>query len=132
MTTSAPASRKRSAIPRPMPRQPPVTITALPEKSNAWGKSKPLGLRWPRNLTLHQKTSRASESVSVAISHTVDEGVAEVVVDYPPVNALPVAGWFDLANTVRGLGQEPAVHVLVLRAEGRGFNAGVDIKEMQN
>jgi len=68
----------------------------------------------------------------VAISHTVDEGVAEVVVDYPPVNALPVAGWFDLANTIRGLGHEPAVHALVLRAEGRGFNAGVDIKEMQN
>jgi enoyl-CoA hydratase len=67
----------------------------------------------------------------MGISHTVAEGVAEVVVDYPPVNALPVAGWFELADTVRRLGDDPAVHVLVLRAEGRGFNAGVDIKEMQ-
>ena len=67
----------------------------------------------------------------MAITHTVDEGVAEVVVDYPPVNALPVAGWFELADTLRRLGDDPGVHVVVLRAEGRGFNAGVDIKEMQ-
>ena len=65
------------------------------------------------------------------ISHTVVDGIAEVVVDYPPVNALPVAGWFELADTVRRLGDDPAVRALVLRAEGRGFNAGVDIKEMQ-
>src|SRR6266568_1301615 len=67
----------------------------------------------------------------MGITHTVAEGVAEVVVDYPPVNALPVAGWFELADTVRRLGDDRAVNVLVLRAEGRGFNAGVDIKEMQ-
>jgi enoyl-CoA hydratase len=67
----------------------------------------------------------------LAISHTLDQGVAEVVVDYPPVNALPVAGWFELAETVRRLGERTAVNALVLRAEGRGFNAGVDIKEMQ-
>src|SRR5262245_45287491 len=60
-----------------------------------------------------------------------DAGIAEVVVDHPPVNARPVAGWFELASTVRGLGEDAAVRVVVLRAEGRGFNAGVDIKEMQ-
>ena len=32
---------------------------------------------------------------------------------------------------MRALGDDPAVRVVVLRAEGRGFNAGVDIKEMQ-
>jgi enoyl-CoA hydratase len=68
----------------------------------------------------------------MGISQTVDrEGIAEVVMDNPPVNALTVAGWFDLARIVRGLGEDPAVRVVVLRAEGRGFNAGVDIKEMQ-
>ena len=67
----------------------------------------------------------------MGITHTLAEGVAEVVVDYPPVNALPVAGWFELADTVRRLGDDANVHVVVLRAEGRGFNAGVDIKEMQ-
>jgi enoyl-CoA hydratase/carnithine racemase len=58
-------------------------------------------------------------------------GIAEVVVDHPPVNALPVAGWFELARTLQALGADPAVRVVVLRAEGRGFNAGVDIKEIQ-
>jgi enoyl-CoA hydratase len=60
-----------------------------------------------------------------------DSGVAEVVMENPPVNALTVAGWFELASTVRRLGEDAAVRVVVLRAEGRGFNAGVDIKEIQ-
>ncbi len=52
--------------------------------------------------------------------------------DCPPVNALTVAQWFEVADTVSALGKNPAVRVVVLRAEGKGFNAGVDIKEMQN
>ena len=68
----------------------------------------------------------------MGITAEVDEqGTAEVVMDNPPVNALTVAGWFDLARQLRELGADPAVRVVVLRAEGRGFNAGVDIKEMQ-
>jgi enoyl-CoA hydratase len=66
------------------------------------------------------------------VSTTVlDGGIAELVVDNPPVNALPVAGWFALAEAVRAAGADEGVRVVVLRAEGRGFNAGVDIKEMQ-
>jgi enoyl-CoA hydratase len=68
----------------------------------------------------------------VGISSTIDEGIAEVVMDNPPVNALTVRGWFELAEVVRSLGEQPSVRVVVLRAEGRGFNAGVDIKEMQD
>jgi len=57
--------------------------------------------------------------------------VAQVVLDAPPVNALTVQGWFELADTLIALGRDPMVHVVVLRADGRGFCAGVDIKEMQ-
>ena len=68
----------------------------------------------------------------MGITTTVDErGIAEVVMDNPPVNALNVAGWFELARQVRAAGERDDVRVVVLRAEGRGFNAGVDIKEMQ-
>src|SRR5436309_12142145 len=68
----------------------------------------------------------------MGISHAVDgDGIAEVVMDNPPVNALTVAGWFELADIVRDLGDDPRVRVVILRAEGTGFNAGVDIKEMQ-
>jgi enoyl-CoA hydratase len=58
-------------------------------------------------------------------------GVAEVVVDVPPVNALPVSGWFELADAIGAAGADQRTRVVVLRAEGRGFNAGVDIKEIQ-
>ena len=61
-----------------------------------------------------------------------DHGIVEVIVDAPPVNALTVAGWFDLADQVTAAGADPTTRVVILRAEGRGFNAGVDIKEMQN
>jgi enoyl-CoA hydratase len=57
--------------------------------------------------------------------------IAVVTVDFPPVNALPAAAWFDLGDAILAAGRDPATHVVVLRAEGRGFNAGVDIKEMQ-
>ncbi len=60
------------------------------------------------------------------------EGVAVVTVDFPPVNALPVQGWYDLAAAVRAAGADPDVRCVVLAAEGRGFNAGVDIKEMRH
>jgi enoyl-CoA hydratase len=59
-------------------------------------------------------------------------GIVEVVMNHPPVNALTVAGWFDLARIITEAGADPATRVVILRAEGRGFNAGVDIKEMQN
>jgi enoyl-CoA hydratase len=67
----------------------------------------------------------------MGITTEIRDGIAEVVVDCPPVNALTVAGWFDLADQVTAAGRDAAVRVVVLRAEGRGFNAGVDIKEMQ-
>ncbi len=60
-----------------------------------------------------------------------DNGVVEVVVDHPPVNALPVQGWFDLASAITEAGRDLTTRAVVLRAEGRGFNAGVDIKEFQ-
>ena len=62
----------------------------------------------------------------------VENHIAEVVMDHPPVNALTVAGWFELADLVTAAGRDPEVGALVLRAEGKGFNAGVDIKEMQS
>jgi len=58
-------------------------------------------------------------------------GIAEVVIDFPPVNALPVQGWYDLASAVTAAGAEASTRAVILAAAGRGFCAGVDIKEMQ-
>ncbi|MFD9790559.1 enoyl-CoA hydratase family protein [Streptomyces sp. NPDC059070] len=60
-----------------------------------------------------------------------EKGISLVTVDFPPVNALPVRGWFELADAVRAAGRDPAARCVVLAAEGRGFNAGVDIKELR-
>ena len=67
----------------------------------------------------------------MGISRTDSNGIAEVVVDVPPVNALNVAGWFALADLIRGAGTDPEVRVVILRAESKGFCAGVDVKELQ-
>lgn len=57
--------------------------------------------------------------------------VGEVVLDHPPVNALDSKAWNELAGVISELGARPAVRCLLIRGEGRGFCAGVDIKEMQ-
>ncbi|WP_197516345.1 SDR family oxidoreductase [Mycobacterium sp. E2497] len=64
-------------------------------------------------------------------STTTEPGIVAVTVDFPPVNAIPSRGWFELADVITAAGHDPETHVVILRAEGRGFNAGVDIKEMQ-
>ena len=68
--------------------------------------------------------------MSDSFRSSVQGHIAELVIDHPPVNALPSAGWHALADEIQRLGQDPEVHVIVLRAEGRGFCAGVDIKEL--
>ena len=66
----------------------------------------------------------------MAIDTAVNEGIAEVVINNPPVNALDSAGWFEFAAAVTSLGARDDVRCMVIRAEGRGFQAGVDIKEL--
>ncbi|MFD9317341.1 enoyl-CoA hydratase family protein [Streptomyces sp. NPDC060053] len=60
-----------------------------------------------------------------------EKGISETTVDVPPVNALTVDDWFALADAVRTAGRDPQTRCVVLTAGGRGFNAGVDIKEIQ-
>ncbi|MCX3062082.1 enoyl-CoA hydratase family protein [Streptomyces beihaiensis] len=62
-----------------------------------------------------------------------EKGISVVTMDFPPVNALPVQGWYDVADAILAAGRAPGVRCVVLcAADGcRGFSAGVDIKEMQ-
>ena len=68
--------------------------------------------------------------MSAPFKTTITDGIAELVIDKPPVNALDSAGWHALADEITRLGTDPAARVIVLRADGRGFCAGVDIKEL--
>lgn len=67
----------------------------------------------------------------MAFRVNVDErGIAELAIDNPPVNALGRDAWFALARKLEELGRDASVRVLVIRAEGRGFQCGVDVKEL--
>ncbi|MBN9061847.1 MAG: enoyl-CoA hydratase [Rhizobiales bacterium 65-9] len=61
----------------------------------------------------------------------IENGIAELVIESPPVNALDSAGWRGLSQEIDRLNADAGVRVIVIRAEGRGFCAGVDIKELQ-
>jgi enoyl-CoA hydratase len=82
-------------------------------------------------LSGHYGPIRQVEDAAMGIGTQRFGGIAEIVIDYPPVNALPVAGWFELAGAVTGAGADPGIRAVILAAGGRGFCAGVDIKEMQ-
>ena len=68
----------------------------------------------------------------MAFHSNVDErGIAELVIDNPPVNALGSARLGRARRRAsRSSARDAAVRVLVIRAEGRGFQAGVDVKEL--
>ena len=60
------------------------------------------------------------------------EGVLELVMDNPKVNALPIADTQAIAELVDGVKHRPEITAVILTATGRGFCAGVDIKEIQS
>ena len=67
----------------------------------------------------------------MALHETIQGGVATIVMDNPPVNALGIGDTYGLAEMLDGYRRADDVRAVVLTAEGRGFCAGVDIKEMQ-
>ena len=67
----------------------------------------------------------------MTLHETVVDGVATIIMDNPPVNALGVADTYGLATMLDGYRTRADVRVAVLTAVGRGFCAGVDIKEIQ-
>ncbi len=68
--------------------------------------------------------------MSQAFTTRIEAGIAELTIAKPPVNALDSQEWLGLARSIDELGANPEVRVIVIRAEGRGFCAGVDIKEL--
>lgn len=60
----------------------------------------------------------------------IANGIAELIFDHPPVNAFDSHGWFAIAAEIEALGRKDEVRVIIIAAEGKGFCAGVDIKEL--
>lgn len=64
------------------------------------------------------------------IKTDISDYIAEVIFDHPPVNALNAAMWNEIPEIITSLGMREDVKVILIRAEGKGFCAGVDIKEL--
>lgn len=66
----------------------------------------------------------------MAFSVGIEAGIAELVIDNPPVNAFATRHWGEMAECITTLGRGGEARVVVIRAEGRGFQCGVDVKEL--
>lgn len=65
------------------------------------------------------------------ITCTIRERIAEIIFDVAPVNAFDSATWMSIPGLIAEASRNPDVNCILIRAEGRGFCGGVDIKEMQ-
>lgn len=61
---------------------------------------------------------------------THDNGILEIVFEHPPVNAHRIADLDELSKLLEAVRDEARISAVVLRAQGRGFSAGGDIREM--
>ena len=68
----------------------------------------------------------------MAVEVTIKGGIAEVVMKNPSVNAITVSDTWKIRDAFIEASRDPSVRVVILTAEGKGFNAGIDIKEMQS
>ena len=73
---------------------------------------------------------RAKEA-SMPFEVEIKDRVGEIVFNHPPVNAFDSRAWLELPGLIRELARRPELRCLLIRAEGKGFCAGVDIKELQ-
>ncbi|MFM4942362.1 crotonase/enoyl-CoA hydratase family protein [Aeromonas bivalvium] len=78
-----------------------------------------------------EMTARAPISGRPRVNLTFDEGIAEVALTRPDkLNALDLAMFRALAQTLEQLQQTRGLRAVILRGEGRGFCAGLDVKSM--
>ncbi len=68
----------------------------------------------------------------MTINVTINDNIAEVVMSHPPVNSITVGDTWKIHEVFQELGANEDLRCIILTAEGKGFNAGIDIKEMQS
>lgn len=65
------------------------------------------------------------------ITLDIQDRIAELVFNHPPVNAFDTASWELIAQLIAEAGHHENIRCVLIRAEGSGFCGGVDVKEMQ-
>ena len=69
---------------------------------------------------------------SDSIQYEVDEGVAYITLDRPPLNLIDLELTEDYLRALDTADADEEVRVLVLSGNGKGLSAGVDIKFMRD
>jgi len=64
------------------------------------------------------------------VNLTVEEGIATVVVNHPPVNSLSTPVILDLKGAMEEIKADPSAKAVILTGAGMFFIAGADIKEI--
>ena len=67
----------------------------------------------------------------MGVRKALRDGLLELTIDTPPVNAFGIGLLNDLAETIEAAGREPAERAVLVHALGRGFCAGGDVKEVE-
>ena len=67
----------------------------------------------------------------MTVTCSIEDNIAEVVMSNPPVNAITVGDTWKIHDIFKELATNEALKAVILTAEGKGFNAGIDIREMQ-
>src|SRR5581483_4516672 len=67
----------------------------------------------------------------MTVTCTIENDIAEVVMNNPPVNAITVSDTWKIYEIFKDLSTHETLRAVILTAEGKGFNAGIDIREMQ-
>lgn len=68
----------------------------------------------------------------MTISVSINDNIAEVVMNHPPVNSITVGDTWRIRDIFKELSENENLRCIIFTAEGKGFNAGIDIKEMQS
>jgi len=68
----------------------------------------------------------------MTVSCQIENQIATVTMNHPPVNSITVADTWKINDIFKELSNNDDVKAVILTAEGKGFNAGIDIKEMQS
>ena len=82
---------------------------------------------------MNEEDSHVEQTTAASVlTVTRDEGVATVVIDRPPVNAVDPAMIDEFVGVVTELGADPEVRCIVVTGTGRYFVAGADIAVMRD
>lgn len=60
---------------------------------------------------------------------SVDDGIAELTLDRPPLNVLDMALLHAFADAIDDLGAQRDLRLIVIRGKGKAFSAGVSVSE---